>query len=424
MKRNKYLLVALTVLVFVVASIPSICLAEQVKLKFGNWHMLEPGRGDLLKQFVAEFMEKNPNVKVTPLIVPWRDYSDKFAVAFGAGGGPDVLQVKEIDLAPWVNLGFLARLDEYIDFAPFEDMMVKPAEKAVINGKRYGVPFDMGIYAGLIYNTLMFKEVGLEPPTNPDEFLEAAKKLTKAPEQFGLAHPVNPGNPSYLMQGAMIFINGYGGTIARKGVITVNEPEFIEGVKAVKRFYDAEVVPKGMDFSTQRKMLWAGKVAMVLDGPYLFAWIERENPQLYPYMTATPTPFPTRHTPGGIHWYSVSGFTNHKLEAAKLVEFLLQPEQQRRWAELSVAPVGLKQEFAFSAEWLAEHSWFRVYLDGVYYAVPRIVEGLEMYTAEIRKTVSDYIGDVLIKDVPAEVAMNECKKSLDELIQRKKAGSK
>lgn len=389
---------------------------EPIELEFGAWHYLEPARQQLLRDFAAEFEQENPGVRIVELAIAYSDFTDKLAISFGAGAGPDMMEIKEADFVPWLNQGFIEPLDQYVDFSPYD--LVTAAQIAVVGGKRYAIPEDMGIYAGLIYNTEMYAAQGLDAPTNVDEFYNAAKKLTNPPEQFGLAHPVDPANSSYIMQGGMIFINGYGGMIARKGVITVNEPAFIEGVKAIKRFYDAGVTPAGMDFRTQRKMVWLGKVAQVLDGSYLFGWIKNENPDIYPKIAAAPNPLPLPNCPGGMNWFAVSSTSKHKVEAAKFMEFLLHDDVQSRWFEASVSIVATKK--AVTPQWLAKNPWFKVYAEGADYAVPRTVEGLELYSSEIRKIVADHIGDVLVNDVPAEAAMNDCKKELDQLIERKK----
>ena len=56
---------------------------------------------------------------------------------------------------------------------------------ASVGGQTYGVVSHFSTY-GLLYNERLLAAAGIpKPPATPPEFLNAATKLTKAPDQYG-----------------------------------------------------------------------------------------------------------------------------------------------------------------------------------------------------------------------------------------------
>jgi multiple sugar transport system substrate-binding protein len=93
-----------------------------------------------------------------------------------------------------VRMGALQPMDELLGEAGVkgDDFVARAWNLGVVDGKRYGIPMDTHIL-GLYYNTELFEQAGLDPKKPPvnsmDEFVAAAKKLTKGPNQWGVAIP-------------------------------------------------------------------------------------------------------------------------------------------------------------------------------------------------------------------------------------------
>lgn len=415
MTRTKWLSLVLSfATLIVVLSTAAAPAAQKVTIRMANWQFLEPGRVDILNTFISEFEELNPGVEIVPEAIPYSTYNEKIMNELKSGQGPDIFFCQEFSLIPWIQDGYAAPLDNLIDLSKYE--FLPQQSSAVVDGKTYAVLYEGFPYGGLICNMKLFKEAGVEIPKTPEELITAAQKLTKSPSQWGLAHPFAFGNYSYIMQGGMIVIKGFGGKIVEDdGTIGVDSPEFIKGVEYLKKLYDSGGVPKGTEFRQQRQWFTEGNVAMVMDGCYWPLIVKAENPELYDHLEVAALPFPNPASPYETNWYVISESSRNKEIAAKFLEYLLTESVQDRWAVAS----GMGTGCAFTLDSVnREYPWFKVYSDASPYGVVRIYSGLERQTVQARKMVSDAICEVLIGKKTAPQAMADLKAQLLALKDR------
>ena len=86
-------------------------------------------------------------------------------------------------------MGALAPLDAVADVKLFQDTFYPiQKEEFVRDGKTIAYLCGMTSSA-MFYNKKLFDEAGLKPPTTYAELLDVAKKLTKAPNQYGIGIP-------------------------------------------------------------------------------------------------------------------------------------------------------------------------------------------------------------------------------------------
>lgn len=392
---------------------------EKITLRFATWHFLEPGKGELHQSIIERFEKENPGIHVETEGITTREFSDKMLVQMAAGNAPDIVCMYCLDKDLWLSQGYIAKLTDYIDFSKYEGKFNATATDGIWGkGEGYLLTIDTVNYAGLIYNKEIFKKAGVTVPANPDEFFAIAEKLTNPPKQYALSHPLRPSNTMYFMQGSGIILEGYGGRIAVKGKITVDESAFKDGVRMVKRLYDTDIVPKAMDFSTQRKMLFAGNIAMEMDGMFIFGWTRAQYPDIYPKLAAAPLPWPCKWNMLETVDTVITSDSKHKPEAAKLLEFYLRPDIQAEYFKVYGDMTILKE--TFTPEVLKLEPWWKPYLEALPFGRPMTIEGLEVHTWEIKKIVADYMGEVLAGTRTVDEAMAECQKELDALVKRKR----
>jgi multiple sugar transport system substrate-binding protein len=134
-------------------------------------------------ELVAKFEAANPDIKIKAESIPWgggNDYYTRLFAALVAGNGPDCAQVK---------LSNQARLLEMQALAPLDDMVAGWDARSDISddiwklnkasdGHQYYLPLHY-VVLYLYYRGDMFDAAGLKAPTTFDEFLNAAKALTK-----------------------------------------------------------------------------------------------------------------------------------------------------------------------------------------------------------------------------------------------------
>ena len=312
---KKLILVVLIVLVCI-TSIMNISLAAKVTtISFANVWWLEPGRKELWEGIAKKFEQEFPQYKIEPVAIPYKEYTNKMKILLPSDP-PDLFYVQQIQLKLWKEQGYIEPLNNYLDFATLmNEVSVPVAQKAAeFDGKMYALYIEACPYNGLIFNKKMLQDAGVEVPKTPDELISVSLKLTKAPDQYGFITANTPANPSYLMQHAMITIEGFGGKIVKDdGTFGINSPEFIEGVTFYKKLNDSGAVPKAMDYTTQRKLFFAGKAAMCQDGGYFVGWAESENPELEGLVSVNYLPYPKKNGPLDLTFFSISSKASAEL---------------------------------------------------------------------------------------------------------------
>ena len=144
---------------------------------------------EMIKAFNAQ-----GEVEVVPSFYSWDLLHSKLVASAQTGGAPEMLLMWVTVVPEMVRMGALQPMDALLGEAGVkgDDFVARAWNLGVVDGKRYGVPMDTHIL-GLYYNTELFEQAGLDPRKPPvnsmDEFVAAAKKLTKGPNQWGVAIP-------------------------------------------------------------------------------------------------------------------------------------------------------------------------------------------------------------------------------------------
>jgi multiple sugar transport system substrate-binding protein len=152
---------------------------DEVTLEFwGGWTGPD---GAIMQALVDQYNEENPNVQVNLTVQAWSPLFDSFIAAASAGESPDIMAMHPQETAMFINLGLIQPIDDIVAGSEVfqQDAYVPKAwDLQFYNGQMYAFPFDLGVH-GLYYNVDLFEEAGLDgPPTNAEEFLEAARLLT------------------------------------------------------------------------------------------------------------------------------------------------------------------------------------------------------------------------------------------------------
>jgi multiple sugar transport system substrate-binding protein len=160
---------------------------EPVTISFSSWVGNEPS----IQKMYEAFHKEHPNITIEFQNVPAEESNEKLTAQIAGGNAPDAAFVDAsttagfasrhavVDLTNYIERSDVVDPDDYVDafktFTTYEDSL-------------YGLPFD-GESTALFYRTDLFEEAGIDaPPTNWDEFQQAAEKLTDpAKKQYGIA---------------------------------------------------------------------------------------------------------------------------------------------------------------------------------------------------------------------------------------------
>ncbi len=190
---------------------------------------------------VAKWFEEETGSRVNVLIVPYANVTEKAVLDVTSGAGEyDVIEYWYPMLGSMVEQGVLTDITDWWNANAKEfkadDFLPSILEiYTVIDGKRYGVPYDGDLHV-LFYNTTLFTKHNLKPPETWDEYLEACKTITEAEkgnEIYGCGI-MGAKIPIILIGTYLNRLAGYGGSFFdEKGNPSINSPEAVAALEAL-----------------------------------------------------------------------------------------------------------------------------------------------------------------------------------------------
>jgi len=273
------------------------------------WNGFTGPDGATMEKIVQQF-ERETGIRVKMQIIPWSTYYDKLLLSLAYGGAPDVFICHANRIAEFARYGVFRPLDDLIeadrDFDP-SDFLPNIWKAGQYAGKQVGLPLDCHPQ-GLYYNLKLFREAGIvdaqgnpKPPETWEEFLDAARRLTKdkdrdgRPDQWGFAF-------TWLRTNWITFISQHGGSILSpdlKRAALADPP----AVRATQQMCDIitryGVAPKPEGFDSWMGFR-QGRVAMAIEGIYMLSSVEEQRGLEY---AGAPVPSfgPRRAVWGGSH---------------------------------------------------------------------------------------------------------------------------
>ena len=177
--------------------------------------------------------------------------------------------------------------------------------------------------SAMFYNKKLFDEAGLKAPTTYAELLDAAKKLTKAPNQYGMGIPT--ADQVQIGEPISRFLAGYDTLWGKGKEVLANSPKNVEAYEAMKGLVDAGVSPANQNNPVLRPMFWEGKSAIWWDGP----WFPGMSPTPIEGLASAKIPLPSGKTTGGPQIIIMTKGGANKEAAGKYLDFISQPEWQK-----------------------------------------------------------------------------------------------
>ena len=273
------------------------------------WNGFTGPDGATMEKIVQQF-ERETGIRVKMQIIPWSTYYDKLLLSLAYGGAPDVFICHANRIAEFARYGVFRPLDDLIEADKgfnSSDFLPNIWKAGQYAGKQVGLPLDCHPQ-GLYYNLKLFREARIvdaqgnpKPPETWEEFLDAARRLTKdkdrdgRPDQWGFAF-------TWLRTNWITFISQHGGSILSpdlKRAALADPP----AVRATQQMCDIisryRVAPKPEGFDSWMGFR-QGRVAMAIEGIYMLSSVEEQRGLEY---AGAPVPSfgPGRAVWGGSH---------------------------------------------------------------------------------------------------------------------------
>jgi multiple sugar transport system substrate-binding protein len=316
--------------------------AAQVKIRFQTWHWNEKPWVNALEEFQKTFNQANPGIEVVRDDSRYGDKEAVFTTQSQAKAAADIPHFSYRPIRHFADRGYLLDLTPFIEREGGAKYLAQwdPAalEICKYKGKIYCLPDDLNPLV-LMYNTQHFKEAGLDPtkpPTSWEQFLDYAKKLTRA-GRYGV------GILGARQEGVFMRFNpwlwGAGGdylTSDEKRSL-LDRPEALEGFKFyTELFTKHKVVPPGVieqGAQEVRTQLAHEKVSMIITLPAALGIVQAINPNLKVREVMALAPVPMNKKTVTSAWFSlrvISAFTKNPEAAWKVYKAWYDKESQMR----------------------------------------------------------------------------------------------
>lgn len=366
----------------------------------------DPGRGPQLEEWLEEFNASQDEIRVEAASVPYPTFGQTVLTQMGGGEGPDLIRFDMPEFEAASEAGLIAPLDDLIDLSGYE-LIEQPDQFMSHDGVRHGVIFEASNYA-LFYNADLMPE----PPATYDDFVATAKSLTNG-DVFGLAFRQTEAEEAGMWQDIFNYVYGFGGAWSDGENLTINAPENLEGLQAYKDLYDAEVIPRGADAATFRRMFAEGKVAMELNNGGYATHLIAESPDLN--FNVAPIPVPERSQGAILAPIVINEASSAKEEAATFIEWALEEENQVSLQEiLGASSVATTTER--SDESLQQMPFLTTFDDLTESSLPHTVLGFESQTPDIRKVVIQNVIAALQGQVDLQTALDNAQDQASDLV--------
>ena len=309
-----------------------------VTLRF--WAM---GReGEVVKELMPEFERRNPGIRVRVQQMPWTAAHEKLLTSFVGNSTPDLAQLGNTWVPELEMLGALEPLSQRVrqsSVIDSTDYFAGVWRTNVVDDTLFGLPWYVDTRL-LFYRTDILARAGVtSPPRTWGEWRNAMERVVEGGHaKYGILLPTNEWAQVValgLQQGAPLLRDG-----GRNGHF--QDPRFARAFTFYVSLFRDSLAPavSASQIANLFQEFEKGTFAMFFSGPWQIGELrDRLSDSVQGKWAAAPLPSPDSEYPGlslaGGSSLVVFRDSKHKDAAWKLVEFLSEPAQQAKFAELT-----------------------------------------------------------------------------------------
>ncbi len=358
----------------------------------------------ILGDIINNYNGSQAEVEVASEYVPFADFKKQLSIGIAASELPDLVLIDNPDHAAYAAMGLFA--DVTAQFADLKDQYFEgPWKSCTLDGKLYGIPFGSNDLA-LFYNKDMFTKTGITtPPTTWDELRADAKKLTgNGVTGLGVsAVKTEEGTFQFLP-----FVGSTGGSMDKIGDA--------EGIKALQ--YYADLIKDGsmskevMNWvqSDLLKQFQAGKIAMMVNGPWQVPTLKADSPDLKWDVCLIPKDAQYSSCLGGENWGVVNG--DNVDATCKFLKYVVSDEVLTTYID-KFGYFPSKKALAADKKY-TDDPVYKVFVEELNYAQPR---GPIAKWPELSNVISATIQEVISGGKTPEVAAKDAQAKLDGILK-------
>ena len=281
----------------------------------------------VLKERAAQFNKEN-NLRVSVINVPYNELKIKYQVAAPAGQGPDLITGPNDWVGPFAIADLVSPLNESEFSKEQKEIYNKVSLDAMTyNEEIYGIPFSMETIA-IIYNK---KLVDHEPQTM-DELLQMAEGFNDNEKgKYGFFFEI--GN----MYFSWPFLSGFGAKIFGEtdGKMDVNKialdsPQTLEGIQYLSDMRNKyKLIPDGATTDMMNGIFFNDNMMFCLNGPWMMGDLKKNNFD-FGVMPLPPLPNGKRPSPFvGVQGILLNKMCKNRELAVRFMHYVNKPDNQK-----------------------------------------------------------------------------------------------
>jgi multiple sugar transport system substrate-binding protein len=266
--------------------------AADTKLKFYSWQTDDRSNSVWWHATIKEFQAKNAGVTIDFTKVPRDEFADTMMVMFGSNTAPDIVHLAAFEFQAFAEQGWLEDLGPWIKQAG--DLNLDGwagQDKCTYQGKTVCINLNYFGYI-LYYNEALLQAAGVAVPKTWDEYLAAARKLNDPARQvYGIGLHTTAGAGQFVTELLSYVLDAGGYWTTPDGKPTFDTPGVIEGLRRWKLLQKEKLTPLGVKGEDIRQLFIEGRVAMRLDGPWMYGLLNKAKPEVKAVLKTAEPPF-------------------------------------------------------------------------------------------------------------------------------------
>ena len=283
------------------------------------WHYINEGGGEL-GNLIEEFNKTHTDIKIKAEYIPFAEMKKRVSIGVASNALPDILIGDTTDHSAYISMGVYDDITD--ELSKWEE--VKSYYPSVLKGvmkdeKYYGLPFASNDLA-LFYNKDILAKYGLEPPKTWEDVIKIADAVKKD-GIYGLGMAgINNEEGTFSM---IPWLYSAGGSWEN-----IDSPESKEAFQFLKTLVDnggmsKEVINLGL--GDIQKQFSAGRLALMVNGPWQVPEFKKNNPNLNWGVTLIPAKKMSASVIGGESIGIVKG-SKVRGEALVFLKYIIQKD--------------------------------------------------------------------------------------------------
>jgi len=349
--------------------------------------------------------KEGEKIEVEPVYIPFVEFKKRLSIGLASASLPDIVIMDSPDHAAYAAMGLFAEVTGRIKGWPDESQYYEgPWKSVTYKGKVYGVPLGSNNLA-LFYNQTLLDQDRIKPPTTWDELKVAAKKLShNGVTGMGISALSNEEGTFQFMP----WLHSAGADFDK-----IDSPAGIKAFSFLTDLVKNESMSRDIINWTQAdlmKQFAAGKVALMVNGPWQIPELKKISPNLNYGITLLPKDKVNTTVLGGENIGVVNG---ENVDASlAFVRYVTSPEVNHAFVK-SFGYFPARKDIAADIYWSYD-SKLKVFTENMRYAQPR---GPHPRWPEISNAISKALAKALTENESPEDAAKGAQDAIAKILK-------